>query len=60
MTFSTWFSEDGSSEAEVSSYIWVYVLFALVSTTLTIGSGYYFNIWRKPVLLCLEEHAGLV
>ncbi|KAJ0122627.1 hypothetical protein J7T55_003142 [Diaporthe amygdali] len=47
MSFFTWFDDDGNSRAQVSSFVWIYVLFALVSTTLTIGSWYHFNIWRK-------------
>lgn len=47
MSFFTWFNDDGSSTAQVSNYLWIYVVFTIFSTALTIGLWYYFNIWRK-------------
>lgn len=48
MSFFTWFNDDtGSSEAKVSSYIWIYISFTVVATVLTIGLWYYFNMWRR-------------
>jgi len=45
MTFFNWSGSDG--EAEVSGYIWIYVLVTLCFTLVTVGTWYYFVIWRQ-------------
>jgi cbb3-type cytochrome oxidase subunit 3 len=52
MTFFNWF--DSSGEAQVSGYIWIYVLFTVLFTMVTIGLWWYFLIYKtskakKPV-----------
>ncbi|PSR85615.1 hypothetical protein BD289DRAFT_254186 [Coniella lustricola] len=55
MSFFSWFSESGTSQVQVSSYIWIYIAVALVFTVITIGLWYYFNIWRRPERPEVEE-----
>ncbi|KAF3004729.1 hypothetical protein E8E14_008971 [Neopestalotiopsis sp. 37M] len=45
MTFFNWSSDNG--EPIVSEYFWVYVVFTIVCTLLTVGLWYYFNIFRR-------------
>ncbi|TVY23264.1 hypothetical protein LHYA1_G007945 [Lachnellula hyalina] len=45
MTFFNWSNSDGS--AEVSGYIWIYILVTVCFTLLTVGTWYYFVIWRQ-------------
>lgn len=59
MTFFNWF---GSNGAVVSPYFWIYVLFTVVFTLLTLGSWWYFANYRhsrirKPTS---EEEMSLV
>ncbi|KAH6987183.1 hypothetical protein EDB80DRAFT_178465 [Ilyonectria destructans] len=44
MTFFDWKSDSGG--VVVSKYVWIYVLIAVVLTLLTVGSWYYFSIFR--------------
>lgn len=48
MTFFNWFDEDGN--AEVSSYLWIYVVVSAVFTFLTIGIWWCFGVWRRSPL----------
>ncbi|KAH8746302.1 hypothetical protein F5882DRAFT_422864 [Hyaloscypha sp. PMI_1271] len=45
MTFFNWGGSNGA--AVVSSQIWIYVLFTVCFTLLTVGTWYYFVIWRQ-------------
>lgn len=60
MSFFTWFSDGGSSQARVSSYVWIYIIVTTVFTALTIGLWYYFNIWRRAGKRTAEEEQPLV
>ncbi|KAI0506868.1 hypothetical protein F5B22DRAFT_622347 [Xylaria bambusicola] len=48
MTFFDWSGNSG--QPVVSKYIWIYVLFTLLVTLITIGLWYYFNIYRRQWL----------
>ncbi|KAH7380991.1 hypothetical protein BKA64DRAFT_685465 [Cadophora sp. MPI-SDFR-AT-0126] len=48
MTFFNWSASDG--EGQVSAYIWIYVLVTLCFTLATVGTWYYFVIWRQSRL----------
>jgi hypothetical protein len=45
MTFFDWFGADNGSQ--VSSSIWIYVVITLIFTIFTVGSWYYWAIWRN-------------
>ncbi|KAF3765540.1 hypothetical protein M406DRAFT_355963 [Cryphonectria parasitica EP155] len=60
MSFFSWFNNSGSSQVQVSSYIWVYITVTVVCTVLTIGLWYYFNIWRRTGPKKQEEEKALV
>lgn len=59
MSFFTWFNDDGSSTAQISSYFWVYIVFTVVSTILTVGLWYYYNIWRHSKAQKVDEEMPL-
>lgn len=59
MSFFTWFNDDGGSTAQISSYFWVYVVFTVVSTVLTVGLWYYYNIWRHHQSPQIDEEMPL-
>lgn len=48
MTFFDWKSDSGG--VVVSKYVWIYVLIAVLLTLLTVGSWYYFSIFRPKRL----------
>lgn len=48
MTFFNWF--DGDGNAEVSSYLWIYVVVSTVFTFFTIGIWWCFGVWRRNPL----------
>ncbi len=45
MTFFDWFGQSGSGTV-VSSYFWIYVLVTVSFTLLTIGTWWYFVVYR--------------
>ncbi|KAH8652264.1 hypothetical protein BX600DRAFT_472188 [Xylariales sp. PMI_506] len=56
MSFFSW-----NEETVVSSYFWIYVLVTTVTTAFTLGSWYYFVVWRKtPRKMSLDEEAILM
>jgi hypothetical protein len=59
MTFFNWLGSDG---AVVSKYIWIYVLVTVFFTLLTIGSWWYFVMYRPKRLRkpTSEEDTSLV
>ena len=57
MTFFNWFS-DGGGGASVSGYLWVYVLVTVFFTLLTVGSWYYFVIWRSKHIKISDDEEG--
>jgi hypothetical protein len=57
MTFFNWSGSNGGG-AEVSSYIWIYVLVTVSFTLLTVGTWYYFVIWRQMRSTKLDSEEG--
>jgi len=45
MTFFDWFTDDGTTR--ISSYLWIYVVFTVVFTMITVGLWYFFVVHRK-------------
>ncbi|KAF8862500.1 hypothetical protein BDZ45DRAFT_723050 [Acephala macrosclerotiorum] len=48
MTFFNWTGSNGN--AEVSGYIWIYILVTVCFTLVTVGTWYYLSIWRHARL----------
>lgn len=53
MTFFDW--NDNKGDARVSSYLWVYVVFTVFFTGITIGLWYFFVVYRTPNKVTLDE-----
>lgn len=49
-----WFP-GGDDGTVVSHYIWIYVLITVVATLLTLGTWYYFVVWRHRARKEVEE-----
>lgn len=53
MTFFSWSAggsndgHDNTSNAVVSPWLWIYVLFTVVATAATVASWYYFVVYRN-------------
>ncbi|CZR63864.1 uncharacterized protein PAC_13761 [Phialocephala subalpina] len=60
MTFFNWSGSNGN--AEVSGYIWIYILVTVCFTLATVGTWYYLSIWRhsRPSKPKSEEEEALV